>query len=495
MIRISFSLKSFSFHLFFCSREISEKDLRACSQITPRDSEFWFRPARPRSHSASFNRSGFIMAGEAVSPSISASSTLTSQFASLMARASQTSSERARQAARLQEQQSSESARIKQAELAAKKRQKHETWNKVLETHHEQVVAASKPPPPPSEKKPIVSQKPKILQPVWTRCLGKVTNRKQRSMTFKKLLKEAAKVDTSTFKLGPKVKSQSRPPVAEKSRTVEKPRAPAKVSTLSPRPIGQKTTISRPEKPSIVERVVASSSTSRSATPQTKAPVKKSVSKPPVVPSLPTRAVASKKTSGKDAKSRLRESFIPNELIPLAQGPRRDLRTIEEIQNDLWRKKGKNYPSVTGNPKEPSRKPLVQTSKPMLDSTQAKSGSTSTSANVTSNTPKKRPRDESEESDEDSFIASSDEEPVAKPEKFDYRAEIRAMFGRKGSSKPIYSDDESDMEATGFEVEREEARAARLARMEDEEEQRREDERIREKKRRKLEAERKKGVK
>lgn len=306
-------------------------------------------------------------------------------------------------------------------------------------------------------------------------------------MTFKKLLKEAAKVDPSTFKMGPKVKVQPRLPVAEK------PGSPAKVSTGSPRPIGQKPTTSRSEKSSIVDRVV-SSSTSRSVSPQKKAPIKKAITKPAAISSLSSKAVAATKTGGRDAKSRLRESFIPNELIPLAQGPRRDLRTIEEIQNDLWRKKGKNYPSVTGNSKAPPRKPLAQSSKPVPSSTQSKSGPKPTSSKAIPNTPKKRVREE-EESDEDSFIASSDEESVAKPDKFDYRSEIRAIFGRKGSGNPIYSDDESDMEATGFEVEKEEARAARLARMEDEEEQKREDARIREKKRRKLEADRKKGVK
>ena len=36
---------------------------------------------------------------------------------------------------------------------------------------------------------------------------------------------------------------------------------------------------------------------------------------------------------------RSRYFFVLNDLIPLAQVPRRDLRTIEEIQNDLWREK------------------------------------------------------------------------------------------------------------------------------------------------------------
>ena len=95
---------------------------------------------------------------------------------------------------------------------------------------------------------------------------------------------------------------------------------------------------------------------------------------------------------------------------------------------------------------------------------------------------------------EDSFIASSEEE-LEEPQNFDYRAEIRALFGQKGNNaRVVDSDDESDMEASGFEMAREEARAARLARLEDEEEERRLEERAKEKKRRKLEAEQKKKV-
>jgi protein SPT2 len=66
------------------------------------------------------------------------------------------------------------------------------------------------------------------------------------------------------------------------------------------------------------------------------------------------------------------------------------------------------------------------------------------------------------------------------------------MFKRKGPERVDLSDEDSDMEASGFEMAREEARAAKLARLEDEEEIRREEERIKEKKRRKIEVERKK---
>jgi protein SPT2 len=101
--------------------------------------------------------------------------------------------------------------------------------------------------------------------------------------------------------------------------------------------------------------------------------------------------------------------------------------------------------------------------------------------------PRKRVRDSSPSSD--SFLASENEDETV-PEKFDYRAEIRAMFQRKGRSpRAIDSDTDSEMEATGMEMEKEEARAARLAKLEDEAEERRLEERAREKKRRRLEME------
>jgi protein SPT2 len=397
-----------------------------------------------------------------------------------MATAAQSESEASRKLARLRAAQQSESVRRKEAELAEKEREKHERWDKVLENHEKQVKAATQPRKPAPVAAPA---KPKILQPVYLRIWKNAANKQQRSMTFKKLLKEAAKVDSSTFKLGPKVRPQSRvpekpPPIEKSEHSAISPVKPESRKSPPQRSSTLTSTSTRPTK-SVTGR--ATSSVPRTASPSKplagKVPVKQLKS------TFPAKPVH--KPGGMDTKSRLRESFVPNELIPLAQGPRRDLRTIEEIQNDLWKKKGKNYPSVTGKPKEPMRKPV---SPPASRSEPAKTKKT------IAPTKEKRLREE-KSSDDDSFIASSNEEEVKTSEKFDYRAEIRAMFARKGSTKVTYSDDDSDMEATGLEMAREEAQAARLARMEDDDEERREQERIREKKKRKLEASKKKSVK
>src|SRR2546423_2624130 len=210
-------------------------------------------------------------------------------------------------------------------------------------------------------------------------------------MTFKKLLKEAAKVDTSTFKLGPKVKTKAQPHKANTGHL----RTSGGVGSEkrgSLTPTGSKTG-SLGLNSSKLERSSLSSNTSRSVSPQrlTQRPISKSidmdtssnmkrlspsravpsnkglttascsflrsfsstakVSKSSTLPSsakpftvtklsTSTKSTISKTGSsackGMDTKSRLRDSFRPNELIPLAQGPKRDLRTIEEIQNDLW---------------------------------------------------------------------------------------------------------------------------------------------------------------
>jgi protein SPT2 len=404
-----------------------------------------------------------------------------------MEAASDAQSEAARRLARLRETQRLEAARRQELDLAAKEREKQERWSKVLENHEKQAKVEKQP------QKPVaVPPKPKILQPVRQPSLKRITNMKQRSMTFKKLLKQAAKIDSSTFKVGPKVKVQLKVP--EKARQTDT--RPVKIDSNTPipsRPVALKPgsrnsaeralpsssrslspqKVSRPQK-SVLERTMTSAARSVSP-PRKKAAISKTSKLTPPVKSVPL------KSEGKGARSRIRDSFVPNELIPLAQGPKRDLRTIEEIQNDLWRKKGKDYPSITGNTKEPTRKPITPstTSKKALPPMKK-----------VAEAPKKRRR-ESDSVTEDSFIASSEEE-IAVPETFDYRAEIRAMFGRKGSTRIVDSDDDSDMEATGLEMAKEEARAAKLARLEDEEEERRLEERARDKKRRKLEAEKRK---
>src|SRR5438046_2804134 len=110
-----------------------------------------------------------------------------------MATATQSDSEAAQKRARLKAQQELEVIRRRESDLAEKERQKHERWNKALESHEKQAKEASQ---VQKSGKPtttgVVPPKPKILQPVQYSNTRKKTNVQQRSMTFKKLLKEAA---------------------------------------------------------------------------------------------------------------------------------------------------------------------------------------------------------------------------------------------------------------------------------------------------------------
>src|SRR5437762_8876622 len=72
---------------------------------------------------------GVTMAGEAMSRLLVPSPS-NSRFASLMATATQSESERAQKLARLQAQQQLEANRRNERELAEKERKKHDRWNK-----------------------------------------------------------------------------------------------------------------------------------------------------------------------------------------------------------------------------------------------------------------------------------------------------------------------------------------------------------------------------
>jgi hypothetical protein len=310
-------------------------------------------------------------------------------------------------------------------------------------------------------------------------------------------LKQAAKIDTSSFKLGPKLlKAQTKPSVTSPRPPVQ----PASNSSLPEKmvlptkPTTKKRSSPTPYLPSksALDRSRSSASTSRSASPLGAKPSQKVSS-----PSINSAPVLSPSSSGKDAKSRIRESFMQNPLIPLGQGPRRDLRTIEEAQTDLWKKKGKTFPVVTGTPKETSRVPAsvrqpVLPKKEAVPTPKVSDVGVKKAAVAPPAKPKKRSRDEDSESDRDSFIAYSDEE---EEESSRHRAEIRAMFSRNQRSRIVDSDDDSDMEATGLEMEREEARAIRLAKLEDQLEEKRLEEHAKEKKKRKVEAQKWKSVK
>jgi hypothetical protein len=91
-----------------------------------------------------------------------------------MAAASQSQSEAEMKKARLQALRDSETARLKQAELAAKEREKQERWEKVLENHKRKETEMEKSSAKDIKPSMTSAPKPKILQQVCLaiKCLG-----------------------------------------------------------------------------------------------------------------------------------------------------------------------------------------------------------------------------------------------------------------------------------------------------------------------------------
>ncbi|EEB09082.1 non-specific DNA binding protein Spt2 [Schizosaccharomyces japonicus yFS275] len=160
-------------------------------------------------------------------------------------------------------------------------------------------------------------------------------------------------------------------------------------------------------------------------------------------------------------------SSIPNDLVRLQTGPKRDKRTAAEIQDEIARKKF-GASSSSGRASAMRNTP---------------SGSSARNSTVPRKPlPRRKPR--VEDDDIDGFI-EPDSDSEIKP---DISSEIWKIFGKRKTDyvgRDMYSDDDDVMEASGHDVWREEQAAARQARLEDEREARLERDREMMKKKRK----------
>ncbi|KAI5477099.1 chromatin SPT2 family protein, partial [Pseudohyphozyma bogoriensis] len=205
--------------------------------------------------------------------------------------------------------------------------------------------------------------------------------------------------------------------------------------------------------------------------------------------------------NGASARDRLKAGFDPTQFVKLNTA-KRDLRTIEEIERDMKLKKSGVDPSSVSRTSG-STVASTSTSKSLLPKNGTSHSSSSTmqkrkpgdGRDQTQNS--KRPRmddrttsssrsrrDRSSSRSEESEYESSSEDDWdrrrGRKEKSglgdSMRSEIWKIMGRdrqRDMAMTTYSDDESDMEATGADLWREEQRAERLAKKEDEEEQER----------------------
>lgn len=173
----------------------------------------------------------------------------------------------------------------------------------------------------------------------------------------------------------------------------------------------------------------------------------------------------SRMSSKKGLPSKTKQQSLPP-LQALQKNGKRDLRTIEEIQNDLWRKQGKNLPYL----KDKSRpEPGIQYATTSASKTNASKQQPLKRKSVAPMYPSRHAANayQDEEDDADSFIASEDEDDTQ------ISNVIWKMFGkRKADYTSRDYDSDNDMEAHASDIEREERRAAKAARLEDAAEER-----------------------
>ncbi|KAG5437207.1 hypothetical protein PCK2_001013 [Pneumocystis canis] len=149
-------------------------------------------------------------------------------------------------------------------------------------------------------------------------------------------------------------------------------------------------------------------------------------------------------------------------MIALNQGPKRDFRTIEEIQNDLWRRKKKNYSFLYKNTvnKDDAPSNNISSKKQTLESFPSDNYSSVSKQNP----PYKKAK--TELLNENNVLNN------------DLSSEIWKIFGRKKEDYILNDYDScSDMEVTAAELEKEEEFSMRIGSIEDKEEENREIER------------------
>ncbi len=144
----------------------------------------------------------------------------------------------------------------------------------------------------------------------------------------------------------------------------------------------------------------------------------------PIGRGAPPLETNSKSNTKMGTKARGKKIINVAELQPLQKNGKRDMRTIEEIQNDIWRKKGKDYAHLRQPQSSPIRKALP-------NQTQVRQVSSKTAAQNGQVT-FKRKQNVDEDSDEyDSFVESEDDDLPSRSSTLDVSAEIWKMFGKR----------------------------------------------------------------
>ncbi|KAL1917776.1 uncharacterized protein VTP21DRAFT_3610 [Calcarisporiella thermophila] len=330
--------------------------------------------------------------------------------------------------------------------------------------------------------------------------------------SFDELMRQASSVDASAFSLAPVLVSKKLPASSAPARN-------DKSATNSGRSTAEITksnySSSRP-KESAIERALASGSSALSAIKNARrysSPGTKSLnstdtatgrgqSRSNISSTITNKSNAAKPNGNEHLSARERltkEIRNNNRPVPL-QTKKRDLRSVEEIQMDLWRRRGKNIsPDTSSAPRDRNgmaRPPSAPKSKTPPTSASYRSRYSASPNPTKSNlesarSSMRRPRsyeeEEEEDDDLDDFIDDEEEEDYHG----DYRGRsqvssvISQIFRRRQPQYDDYGDSDDDMEASAADVYMEERRSAKIAKLEDEREEeleRQEKERLRQRK-------------
>ncbi|WBW75591.1 histone H3-H4 chaperone Spt2 [Schizosaccharomyces osmophilus] len=198
----------------------------------------------------------------------------------------------------------------------------------------------------------------------------------------------------------------------------------------------------------------------------------------PIPAGLASNLSRSSSTNAPFSGVRKKVSSRPGELVQLQAGPKRDKRSIAEVQDEIMRKRIGTPSNVN-----PLPKPKTAGGVPAV-LPKSRSSATLSKSNITNAAERtiKRPdapssrvsKPKLKSRPKDDFLVSDEDDDDGAP---DVSSEIWKIFGKRKqdyvSRDALYSDDD-DMEATGQDVWREEQAAARAARREDELEEQRE---------------------
>ncbi|KAG5439805.1 hypothetical protein PCANB_000087 [Pneumocystis canis] len=277
-----------------------------------------------------------------------------------------------------------------------------------------------------------------------------------KSMSFKELMSHTSNINPEIFRINPTVKLDPKPDMKNESKSKSISYLNTHLSLkhkINSEPFQiHKKLITSAKIPLVGKKQNLLLRSEKSASLSPKISLNKSKKK----------YFLSQTESKNSIKSKIISGFHPNDMVALSQGPKRDFRTIEEIQNDLWRRKGKNYSFLHKNTEKKDDISLnnISSKNQTLKDLPSKNHSFVSKQNI----PYKKTK--TDLLNKNNILDN------------DVSSEIWKIFGRKKEDYILNDyDSDSDMEVTAAELEKEEEFSMKIGAIEDKEEEHREIER------------------